>query len=564
VRPALQVFLSAVVVVLLIACANVANLLLARGTVRRREMATRFALGASRARVIRQVMTESLVLALAGGVVGAAIGAAGVALVKQLATIDAPGVYRLMFGETLLPRVNEIVVDVRMLAVSFALAAITSVLCGVLPALTLSRTNHASAMGARGASAGRGESRLRAGLVIGQLSLATVLLVCAGLLANSFVKLSGVNSGYDPSNVLAFNLLMPNQYSIAQKVAVIDGVLTRLRAIPAVQTAGFARHGLLIGEEIVQALVPPGRAPEDMRAARTRFRSVSDGYLTAMGVPVLDGRDLGPRDDENAAPAIVMSRSAARRYFGSARAVGQIVEWYFDPGMTLQMTVVGVVEDLRQRSPADEVFPEVFADYRQVLAALDRWGEQPLRQERMVIGFGSVAVRTAGDPAIVIPLVREAVNGVDANVGLDALVPMTRLAASAVAPQRFYAVVLSVFALVAGSLAAIGIYGVLAYAVVQRTQEIGIRMAVGAQRRDVLSLVLGKGLVLTTVGIALGIGGAVVGARLLQGLLFGITPLDPVTFAAVSIVFGLAATMACYLPARRATRVDALVALRSE
>jgi putative ABC transport system permease protein len=565
VRPALQVFLGAVVVVLLIACANVANLLLARGTSRRREIAVRFALGASRARVVRLVMTESLVLALAGGGVGATIGATGVALVKQLATVDAPGIYRLMFGETLLPRVSEIVVDIRVLAISFGLAAITSVLCGVLPALTLSRTNQSSAMGARGASAGRGESRLRAGLVVSQVGMATVLLVCAGLLANSFVKLSGVNNGYDPTNVIAFNLLLPNQYSVTQKAATIDSVLTRIRNIPAVQAAGFARHGLLIGEEIFfGTFVPPGRSLEEMKGARTRFRPVSDGYLTAMGVPVLDGRDLSPRDDANAAPAIVMSRSAARQYFGSVRPVGQIVDWHFDRGMTLQMTVVGVVEDLRQKSPTDEVFPEVFADYRQVLSAFDKWGLKPLRQDAVVIGFGSVAVRTAGDPATVIPRVRDVVSSVDVNVGLDALVPMSRLTASAVAPQRFYAAVLASFALVAGSLAAIGIYGLLTYAVVQRTQEIGIRVAIGAQRADVLALVLGKGLAMTTAGIALGLVGAALGSRLLQGLLFGVTPLDPTTFVGVAFFFGLVAAAACYLPARRATSVDALVALRTE
>jgi putative ABC transport system permease protein len=565
VRPALQVFLAAVVVVLLIACVNVANLLLARSTARRREIAVRLALGASRARVVRQVMTESLVLAVAGGAVGAAIGAAGVALVKQLATVDAPGIYRLMFGETLLPRVNEIVVDTRVLGISFALAAITSVLCGVLPALTLSRTNHASAMGARGASAGRGESRLRAALVIGQLGMATVLLVCAGLLAHSFVKLSGVNNGYDPSNVLAFNLLLPNQYSIAQKTAAIDSVLTRLRNVPAVRAAGFSRHGLLIGEEIMLGtFVPPGRSLEEMKGSRTRFRPVSDGFLTAMGVRLLDGRELVTQDDANAPPVIVMSRSAARQYFGSARPIGQIVDWHFDPRMTLQMTVVGVVEDLRQESPTDEVFPEVFVDYRQVLSAFEKWGQKPLRQNVLVIGFGSVAVRTTGDPATVIPVVREIVNGVDANIGLDALVPMSRLTASAMAPQRFYAVLLAAFAGVAGSLAAIGIYGLLAYAVVQRTQEIGIRMAIGAQREHVLGLVLRKGLVMTTTGIALGLGGAVLGTRLLRGLLFGITPFDPQTFLAVSLLFGLVAMFACYLPARRATKVDALVTLRAE
>jgi putative ABC transport system permease protein len=565
VGPALRVFLAAVVVVLLIACANVANLLLARGTTRQREIAVRFALGAGRARVVRQLMAESLVLALAGGVVGAAIGAAGVGLVTQLATIDAPGVYRLMFGDTLLPRVNEVAVDLRMLEISFVLAAITSVLCGLLPALTLSRIRHAPSMGARGASAGRGESRLRGALVVGQLVMATVLLVCAGLLAHSFVKLSTVNNGYDPSNVLAFNLLLPNQYPITQKAATIEQLLTRLRAVPAVEAVGFARHGLLIGEEIMLGtFVPPGRTLDEMRSSRTRFRTVSDGYLTAMGVPVLDGRDLGPRDDAIAPPAIVMSRSAARLYFGSTRAVGQIVDWHFDPAMTLPMTVVGVVEDLRQESPSDEVFPEVFADYRQVLAAFAKWGQKPFRQDVLAIGFASFALRTAGDPALAIPRVRAIAANVDANIGLDALLPMSRLTASAVAPQRFYAVVLTVYAAVAGSLAVIGIYGLLAYAVVQRTQEIGIRVAVGAQRGDVLSLILRTGLLLTTIGIALGLAGAALGTRLLQGLLFGVTPLDPATFAGVSIAFGLAAIVACYLPARRATRMDALVALRSE
>ena len=565
VSPALRVFLGAVIVVLLIACANVANLLLARGTTRQREIAVRVALGASRARVVRQLMTESLVLALAGGVVGAAIGATGVALVKQLATIDAPGVYRLMFGETLLPRVNEVTVDMRMLGISFVLAAITSVLCGLLPALTLSRISHAASMGARGASAGRGESRLRGALVVGQLVMATVLLVCAGLLAHSFIKLSGVNNGYDPSNVLAFNLLLPNQYSITQKAATIEQLLARLRAVPAVEAAGFARHGLLIGEEIMLGtFVPPGRTLDEMRSTRTRFRTVSDGYLTAMGVPVLDGRDLSSRDEANAPPAIVMSRSAASRHFGSTRAVGQTVDWHFNQGMTLPMTVVGVVEDLRQESPTDEVFPEVFADYRQVLAAFAKWGQKPFQQDMLAIGFASFALRTAGDPALAIPQVRAIAATVDANIGLDALVPMSRLTASAVAPQRFYAVVLAVFAAVAGSLAVIGIYGVLAYAVVQRTQEIGIRIAVGAQRGDVLSLIFRKGLLLTTIGIALGLAGAAFGTRVLQGLLFGVTPLDSQTFLGVSLLFGIVAACACYLPARRASRLDALVALRCE
>jgi putative ABC transport system permease protein len=291
---------------------------------------------------------------------------------------------------------------------------------------------------------------------------------------------------------------------------------------------------------------------------------VSGGYLTAMGVPVLDGRELSPRDDAGAPPVLVMNRSAARQYFGDARPVGQVVDWHFGAGTALQMTVVGVVEDVRQESPTDEVFPEVFVDYRQFLSTLESRGEGALGQNVLAIGFLSFAVRTSGDPAAAIPLVREIVTSVDANVGIDALVPMGRLAASAVAPQRFYAVMLAVFAAVAAILAAVGIYGLLTYAVIQRTQEIGIRMAIGAQRTQVLALVLLRGLTLTAVGIVLGLLASAASTRVLQGLLFGVTPLDVRTFLVVSVLFGLVASLASYLPARRATRVDALVALRTE
>ncbi len=566
VRPALQVFLVAVVVVLLIVCANVANLLLARGTVRRREIAMRLSIGATRGRVVRQMLTESLVLALAGGAIGAVLGAAGVSLIKNMATVEAPGIYRLMFGTTILPRVQEVTVDLRVLGIALGVATITSVVFGLLPALTLSHANHLAGMGSRGSGAARGESRVRAALVVGQFAMATVLLVSAGLLAHSFVKMSSAsNNGYDPSNVVTFNLLQPDQYSIRQKVDTVERLLTRLRALPNVTAAGSSRHGVLIGEEIFQGtFVPPGRSLDEMRSSRTRFRPVSGGYLTAMGVPVLDGRELSPRDDAGAPPVIVMNRSAARQYFGDARPVGQVVDWHFGAGSALQMTVVGVVEDVRQESPTDEVFPEVFVDYRQFLSVLEKRGESALGQNALAIGFLSFAIRTVDDPAAAIPLVREIVNSVDANVGIDALVPMSRLATSAAAPQRFYAVTLGVFAGVAAILAAVGIYGLLTYAVIQRTQEIGIRMAVGAQRGQVLALVLRRGLTLTAIGIALGLAASAISTRVLQGLLFGVTPLDFRTFVFVSLLFGLVAAFASYLPARRATRVDALVALRTE
>ena len=564
IAPALRVFLAAVVVVLIIVCANVANLLLARGTARQREIAVRFAIGASRMRVIRQMMTESLVLAITGGSLGAILGATGVSMIKQLATVEAPGIYRLMFGTSLLPRASEITVDFRMLGFALTLAMITSMVFGALPALTLSRSSHASNTRAR-VTAGHAESRIRTVLVVAQLVMATILLVSAGLLANSFIKLSRVNNGYDPSQVLAFNLLFPDQYSIGRKAETIDRLLTRFRNSAGVRSVGFSRHGLLMREELFLGdWVPPGRSREEMRSLRTRVRSVSDGYLTAMGVPLLEGRYFDARDYARAQPVVVISRSAARQYFGAESPVGRALDWYFIEQQGQPVTVIGVVEDIRQESPTDEVFPEIFVDYRQLLSLMNRGKQSEQRQNEIAIGFLSFAIRTTGDPASVIPEVRQIVSDIDGDVGIDAIIPMSRLSASAVARERFYAVLLGSFATLAGVLAAIGVYGVLTYAVIQRTQEIGIRMAIGAQRAAVLALVLRKGLVLTLIGLSVGLVGASIGTRALRGMLFGITPLDPTTFIAVSLVFGLVAAFAAYLPARRATKVDALVALRSE
>jgi putative ABC transport system permease protein len=563
-QPALRMLLAAVAVVLMIVCANVANLLLARGTARQRELAVRLAIGATRGRIVRQMLTESLVLAGAGGVLGALFGAAGVGLVKQLATLEAPGIFRLMFGSTILPRGHEVDVDLNVLAIAFSIAAITSVVFGLLPALHLSRTNQLYVMGSRGSGLGRGASRIRAALVVGQLVMATVLLVGAGLLAHSFVKLSTFDKGYDPSNVLAFNLLFPDQYSTSHKAETIETLLTRLRAMPNVRSAGFSRHGVLIGEELtIGTFVPQGRTLDDMRNEKPRTRSVSDGYLTAMGIPLLEGREFEPGDTAAAAPVIVMNRSATRRYFGTASPIGKIVDWHVGKGRA-QMTVVGVVEDVRQESAADEVYPEIFVEYRQFMFRLEGWRDLTLRQNEWAIGFLSFALRTTGEPATFVPVVRQVVSAVDPNIGIDAILPMDRLVGSSLARERFYAVILGVFAAVAALLAAIGIYGVLAYAVVQRTQEIGVRMALGARRAQVLALVLRKGLILTAIGVGAGLVAAAAGSRLLEGLLFGITPLDAKTFIAVSLMFAAVAMFASYVPARRATKVDPAVALRTE
>jgi putative ABC transport system permease protein len=299
---------------------------------------------------------------------------------------------------------------------------------------------------------------------------------------------------------------------------------------------------------------------------------VSRDYLSAMGVRLLAGLGFDATDAVDAPAAIVVNQTAARRLFGTENPVGQIVDWYAGGRSGPQSTaeavvparVVGIVEDVRNTTPDREAFPEVFIEFRQLLATQQKWRDSAPQQDTVSIGFLSFAVRTKGDPATAIPGFARAVRAADSNAGIESILPMDRLVASNLARQRFYAVMLSVFAAVAALLAAIGIYGVLAYGVAQRTREIGIRIALGAQRTQVLTLVLANGLMLTAVGLAIGLLGAAAGTRLLAGMLFGITPLDRNTFAAVAVLFGLVATIASYLPARRATRVDPMVALRSD
>jgi putative ABC transport system permease protein len=556
-RPALRVLLAAVVVVLLIVCANAANLLLARGTSRRREIAVRLAVGASRLQVFRQILLECIVLAAAGGLLGALLGAAGVMLVRTLATVDAPGIFRLMFGANILPRANEVTVDWRLFAIAFAIAAITAVVFGLLPAIQLSRANHMRSMGSRGGGTSRGESRLRSALTLAQLTMATVLLTGAALLTHSFIKLSTFNKGYDPANVLAFNLLFPDTYSTPRKGEMIETLLTQFRSNPGVRAAGFARHGLLIGEELhIGRFVPPGKTLKEVDFG-VRTRSVSSGFLTAMGVTFLEGRDLAPSDSGSAPGALVINRSAARRFFGDADPIGQSLEWVVGKTQS-HMTVVGLVEDMRQEEATDSLVPEIFFDYRQYLALHDGNANEG------AIGFLSFALRTTGDPSTLVPAVRHAIREIDPNIGIDAIAPMERLEASSRARQRFYAVMLGVFAAVSALLAAIGVYGVLAYSVTQRTAEIGVRMALGAQAGQVLSLIMRRGLALTIVGVTSGLIVAASAARSIESMLFGITPFDPSAFGAVAIGFALVAAVASYVPARRATRVDPVVALREE
>jgi putative ABC transport system permease protein len=563
----LRVFVAAVAILLLIACANVTSLLMVRGTARRRELATRLALGASRGRLLRLVLAESLVLATAGGILGTAVAAAGLALIKRLMTIDAQGVFRIVFGESVLPRASEVGLDVRLVVMACVVTGLATLCFGLLPAIRLSRTNHVGAMGSRGVDVARRDTRLRTVLVIGQVAMATTLLVGAGLLVNSFAKLLAVDKGYDPSRTLAFQLVLPADTPAPRKAASIEAVLRATRALPDVAAAGFAYAGLLVPvQNTVGSFVPPGWTVETVARGgdRPRLRALSAGYLEAAGATLLRGRLIREADHAGAPPVAVINRAVQRRYFGDADPVGAILDWHGGDGPSVPVQVVGVVADVRQAALAVEPWAEVFVDYRQVIALQERWGASPGAVDALAFGFMSFALRTRGEPADAIPAVSRAIAMAEPDAGIDAIAPVDVLVSSSVARQRFYGVVLAGFAAIAALLASIGIYGVLAYAVIQRTREIGIRMALGARREQVLGAVLRRGVLLTAVGIAVGLAGAAGVTRYLASMLYEVAPLDRGTFIAVALAFAAVAALASYIPARRAAQVDPMVALRSE
>jgi putative ABC transport system permease protein len=516
---------------------------------------------------VRQILAECFVLAAAGGAIGAALGAAGVSAIRWLTTVDAQGVFKIVFGQNLLPRANEVGIDLSLFSIAFAVAVFTTFAFGLLPALHLSRSTQLQAIGSRGGGTTRKDARIRTLLMVGQLAMATVLLVAAALLSASFANLAGVDKGYNPSNVLAFQLVLPGEYPTARKAESIEAVLRAVRAVPGVATAGFSYAGILIGvQDTVGSFVPSGSPPETAAPPldRPRLKSLGVGYLESAGVTLLDGRLLRDSDSAQAPPVIVINKALQRRYFGDVSPVGAYMDWHGRAGPLVPVQVVGVIADVRQGALHREPYPEIFMDYRQVIAIQQRWGLPAGAVDHLAFGFMSFAMRTDRDPAALIPQVRQAIARADPNAALDAIMPMDNLVASSVARQRFYAVMLSAFAAVAALLGAIGIYGVLAYFVVERARDIGVRMALGASRRQVLALVLGRGLMRAAIGIALGLAGAAAGTRYLQAMLYGITPLDGWVFAGVALAFATVAALASYLPARLATGVDPMVALRIE
>jgi predicted permease len=551
VRPALMVLMAAVGFVLLIACVNVANLLLARSAARQREMAVRVAIGAGRGRLIRQMLTESVLLAGLGGIVGTVLAIGGVRALKVLATtmnrIDvSPGVF---------PRVDSIGIDAPVLAFTLTMCVVTGLLFGLAPAVLHSQVDPVRAL--KG-DAGTAQSRLfarfglRQSLVVAEVSLAVVLLVGSVLLARSFLSLATVNPGYDAEQVLTFQVSLPNaRYANPQLRTFAEDLSARLRAVPGVQAAAYGNQlpmvnlsdtggGLYLTPDSARPPTPLG--PE--------LRLVSREYLRVFGIQVVAGRGFAEGDDTGRPQVMLVNRALVSSVFDGENPIGRTV---FVGRGVVPWEIVGIVDDVRQYGLDRAATPQYFVDIRQ-------WSGISV-----VFPIGPYfAVRAAGDPLALIPGVRQAVSSVTAEGALFNVAPMTALVANNIARPRLYAVLLGAFGFSGLMLALIGIYGVMAYSVTQRTREIGIRMSLGAAHRDVLGLVLRQSLVLTAIGVALGLLGAAFASRYVETLLFGVKPLDAATFATVAILFVVVAGLAAYVPARRAARVDPLIALRCE
>jgi putative ABC transport system permease protein len=536
VRPALLILAGAVGLVLLIACVNVANLLLARTAARDREIAVRRAVGASPGRLLRQLLTESTLLAGIGGFAGVGVAAGAIALLRRLAVtlprrdLGNPGVS--------LPRIDDIAVDVPVLMFTIGVALLTGLLCGVLPAFRHSRAREADRVRAYAANGG-----VRATLVVAEIAMAMVLLVGGGLLIHSFMRLATAERGYDSTQLLTFQA-QGRVPAGPEAKAFADQLVDRVRSLPGVIAAGYANNLPLVQQGFGRDMSSQPNPVEPPRSPFPGLHAVSPGMLTAMGMRVVEGRGFSA--GEPGRKEALITRTFARSGFFEGPPLGSRIY----SGKSSQWEVVGILEDMSQFSLHQPPGSEVFV--------IDFVPAPP--------GLGGTyfAVRTSGDPLSVAASVRSLVRQLDPAATVDNIATMDQIVSNAMSRPRFYAVLLGTFAGVAMVLAGIGIYGVLAYLVAQRTREIGIRMALGARHAQVVALVMRQTAILTVVGIAIGVAGASALSRSLEGLLFGVTPLDVTTFVAVVVVFGAVAALASYIPARRATRVDPLVALRSE
>jgi len=536
VRRPLLVLFGVVGFVLLIACANVANLQLAQATARQREIAVRAALGAGRGQIARQLLTESALLAVAGAALGILLALWATQLIGVSASV-------------LLPRAGEVALDGRALAFTGALALITGLAFGLVPALFASRADLQDILKSGGRSGTPGGGRARSALVVAQVALSLVLLVGAGLMLKSFARLQGVDPGFDPDHVLTARIgLSGEKYRTdAQTNAFFQELLRRVSATPGVQSAGAVSWLPFGGLGSATRYLVAGRpAPQPGQEPGADVRVVDPGYFRTMKIPLLRGSSISDRDTRDSRTVVVISQSLARTQFPNVDPIGQriIMEW----GDTLNAEIIGVVGDVRGKG-LDSLPRET------LYWALPQFPGQ---------GFMSIVMRTRGDPLRLAGALRAAVRAIDPDQPVSEVRTMDSYLGDSVARRRFNATLLAGFAAVALVLAAVGLYGVMSYAVVQHTRELGIRMALGASTRAVLHGVLRQALVLAAIGVVVGVTGALTLTRVLSGLLYEVSATDPAVFAAIALLLTGVALLASYVPARRATQVDPMVALRSE
>ncbi len=536
IRPALLVLLGAVAFVLLIAGANVANLLLARAAGRRKEIAIRAVLGASRFRVIRQALTESMLLALFGGILGTVLAWWGKDFLVRLSPEDVS-------------QIRGVQIDGWVLGFTLGLSLLTGVIFGIAPALqaTEADVNESLKEGGWGASDGLGRNRVRSFLVVAEVGLALVLLTGAGLMIQSFMRLEQVNPGFQPDYVSTLQISVPEvKYSTEQQqAAFFQQVLRRVETVPGVEAVGTTTALPLTGANENYGIEIEGHPLDpSLEAVGADYRAVSAGYFHTLRIPLIRGRRLTERDTKDAAPVILINQTFAHLYFANENPLGKRVR--IGHGRS-RPEIVGVVEDVRHLGLDAEIHPEIYEPFLQV-----PWSSMTL------------VVRTSLNPTTLAAVIQREVLSLDKDQPVSQVMTMDQIVADSVGQPRFRTLLLGLFGTLALILATVGIYGVMSYSVNQRIHEIGIRMALGADRNEVLRLVVGQGLTLTMSGLAVGLAGAFALTRVLATFLYGVSTTDPATFAGVSLLLVGAALLACYIPARRATNVDPMVALRYE
>jgi predicted permease len=537
-RTMLYVLFGAVLFVLLIACVNVANLMLVRASTREREIAVRAALGAGQGRIIRQLLTESLLIAVLGGLSGL--------LLAKLAINSL-----IAIGPEQIPRLQSISIDVRILIFTLALTLLTGLLFGMAPAFQNLKLNLSEMLkeGGRSASTGKRQRRLRDALVIAEVGLALVLLIGAGLLLRSFWKLQQTDPGFKPEGVLTMSLSLP--WARYQKPELIAGfyqqLTERVLALPGVRSAGSSSDLPWTGYDENNSFTIEGKSFPPDQSPSARYHFATPNYFRTIGTPLIAGRDFGPGDTSKAPKVILINQSMARQYWPGENAVGKRISFSDQPKEEDWLTIAGVVGDVKDYPNSAEAVPAFYWPHSQ----------QPTREMFL-------AIRTDTDPLSLVESVRGEIRALDKDLPVADVRDLETIAVAAVAGQRFTLLLVGLFALTALTLATIGIYGVMSYLVAQRTHEIGIRLALGAQARDVLKIVVKQGMSLAVIGAGMGLIAAAALTRLMASLLFGVNPTDPLTFIAISALLVAVALLACYLPARRATKVDPLVALRYE